>query len=178
MFTGDSITQWLPWLTQFPQNSWANMAASGSPCVDLAARFKADLATVKPKIAIIACGTIDSYRNYIGGDSNNVHRSLDPISQMVADARAVGVIPIVATAPPVTSAHPVLARYIRPLNAALRLRGYYLWERWFPLVEGTAGYGVLAYYESDGIHPFVGAGPDVMVGGNLRWMISYLLKTP
>jgi hypothetical protein len=166
MFIGDSITQWLPWLSEFQQTSWANMAVAGQTCVDMAARFQTDLAVVQPQIVVIACGTIDSY------EIGNVHPSAEAISSMVAQARAAGAQVIVATAPPVTNVHPSLAVYIRSFNGLLRDHGYNIWERWFPLVDGDDGYGVSQYYESDGIHPLVGAGPDVMVGGNLRWLIS------
>jgi GDSL-like Lipase/Acylhydrolase family len=166
VFIGDSITQWLPWLTQFPQMSWANMGIAGNTCPEMAARFQADVVAAKPQTVVIACGTMDSY------EIGDVHPSIASISSMVGQARAAGILVIVATAPPVTSAHPSLARYIRTFNRLLRLRGYFIWERWFPLVDGTDGYASSQYYEADGVHPLVGAGPDVMVGGNLRWMLS------
>src|SRR5579884_1972747 len=70
MFTGDSITQWMHWVDQLPQISWANMAIAGQTCHDMAARFQSDIAIVQPRIVVIACGTIDAYK--LGTTSSSI----------------------------------------------------------------------------------------------------------
>jgi hypothetical protein len=165
VFIGDSITYLLPFYQKLPELATANVSISGQTCAQMAARFATDVVALNPKAVVIACGTNDSYLTSLTTSEQN-------ISSMVAQARSAGIEVIVATAPPVTSAHPTLAPFIRQLNSYIRSTYVNVWERWYPLVDGTDGYGVTSYYLSDGIHPSVGPAPDMMIGGNLRWALS------
>jgi hypothetical protein len=165
VFIGDSITYLLPFYQKLPELATANASISGQTCAQMAARFATDVVALNPKAVVIACGTNDSYLA-------SLTTSEQSISSMVAQARSASIEVIVATAPPVTSAHPTLAPFVRQLNSYIRSTYVNVWERWYPLVDGTDGFGVTSYYLSDGIHPAVAPAPDMMIGGNLRWALS------
>lgn len=160
VFLGDSITDFWRLNEYFPGKDYVNRGISGQITGQMAGRFLADVAALKPTVVVVLAGTNDIAR---GVDPAQIRNNLTVICDL-ADARKIKVV--LASVLPVSDHHkgvnPSFERTKqRPMAAILEM------NRWLEQFCQTRGYVYLNYYPAlagadgqlmpnmadDGLHP-------------------------
>ncbi|HVG91433.1 MAG TPA: GDSL-type esterase/lipase family protein [Alphaproteobacteria bacterium] len=145
VFIGDSITaRWD--LDGYFGKGFINKGVESQNAEEIAARFQADVVTLKPDIVVILAGTNDVRSE---GDLGLAH---DAVAAMVQMARANGIRAVVCTIPPVLARLGSTQAYNLMLTSDPALQVTCDYYRALTDTNGTPIEGAL---NDDGVHPSI-----------------------
>lgn len=129
---GDSLTEHWPMYYHLPSSNYTAKGISGQWCKDIADRFQSDVVAAHPSVVVIWCGTNDVVQPT--WDEAGAQAA---VTSMLAQARAAGITPILATIPPMRNYMVIENPRIVQWNSWLRQQGVSVADYYPLLVDGN-----------------------------------------